>query len=76
MRRISPFGLLLWVHPEPIPLAFIPALYNQVVVGLPVWQRLAGCSAHICLLSPQMDSFPSLSFRRVWHVTNLWVEWK
>lgn len=51
MRRISPFDHLLWIHPEPIPLAFIPALYNQVAVGLSEWQRLAGCSHSPSLLT-------------------------
>lgn len=43
------FGGLLWAHPESLPLAFVPALCNQVVGGLPLRQTLAE-STHVAYL--------------------------
>lgn len=59
-RRSSLFNHLLWAHLKPFPLAFIPALCNQVVGGLPVQWRLAGYSHSPSLLSgpPTRLHFP------------------
>lgn len=60
MRRSSLFSHLLWAYLKPFPLAFIPALCNQVVGGLPLQWRLAGYSHSPSLLSgpPTRLHFP------------------
>lgn len=76
--RIFPFGYLLWAQPEPLPLAFFPALCNHVVGGPPVWQRLTGCTQSQSFLPRSTTGLHfSVSLAEecgMYHICGDWVE--